>query len=567
MSSIRLLSYNIIFLLFLLTPAVVKAESFFVSEDFDLSGRGNIEADMEVSGEKAVFFVERDFKDILSDSEKLRINQLVMNLSSEFDNHIYPKTREIFGNERSPGIDGDEKITVLFHSMKAGVGGYVRDADAYNDAQSSNLREMVYIGIDDSLNGDFSAEFLAHEFQHLITFNQKTFIGGVREEQWLNEARSEYTPTLLGYNNKWNASYLKKRVGEFLSHPSDALLDWRGRSVDHASASLFMHYLVGRYGVEILSSMMSAKSAGIESINGALNALGYEEKFSDVFSDWIVAVYVNSETNNEPDKYGYKNTNLSFGNLHVLPSSTARIYGNYSSSLSFILDNWSGHWYRFVPGSLGEETVLHIKFSNIENKSFSIPYVVSDFFGGVEVKFFDLTKSSVLSVPDFGTFVSSLVVIPNLVMEGGDKISETGKLSIETFVSNSFADRFSEGALIRAVGDNRVFIVKNGSKIGRTYKRWIQTEEVFGFYGHLKWEDIIDIEPSLLLDFEESYLIRRAGDAKVYEVDPPSPQASEGQSRFGRKVWLDMTAEEFEASGRDWDAVYEVNDFEFNWYL
>ena len=553
-NSMRYLLGVFILSIFWIIPTHADAAIFFINKDFDAQGRESIEVDPEITGRNAYFFVERDYINSLPQTEISRLNIKIRNLSSEFDANIYPKLRNIFGKERSPGIDNDEKITILLHDMKGGVGGYVRDLDGY-EGIDSNEREMIYINIDDVLNNGLGPSYIAHEFQHLITFNQKTIVLGVGEEKWLNEARSEYAPTAAGYSDGRKDSYLAKRTGEFLSHPSDALVDWRGRSIDHASVSMFIHYLVDRYGVEIFSQMMSANSVGVSSINQAVLNLGHTERFDEIFSDWVVAVYVNSETDNEPDKYSYKNTNLSFGNLHVLPSSTSRIYGNYSSVSSFVLDNWSGQWHRFVPGSLGEDSTLHIKFSTNNASDLSMPYVVSDFFGGTEVKFFDLTGGSVLSVPQFGTFISSVVVMPNLVVGGSENISSMGGVSIEAFVSNSFVDRFFEGALVRAVGDSRVFIVKNGREIGKTFMRWIQTEQVFGFYNHFTWSDIIDIKPELLAGFEESFLIRKAGDPRVYEVDS-----------FGRKTWLDITASEFESSGRSWDAVYEVNDVEFNWY-
>ena len=535
MNFIRIFSYNIILILFLFIPAVAYAEVFSVNKNFDAQGRESISMDMEVAGEKAIFFVEKDYRIKLPPAEILRLNFIVLNLSAEFTNNIYPKLRAVFGEE-----SGDEKITILLHNMKRGVGGYALGAD------------KIYINIEEILNNDLGSAYIAHEFQHLITFNQKTVLRGLDEEKWLNEARSEYAPTLLGYNREFSGSYLKKRVGEFLAHPSEALLDWRGRSIDHASVSLFMHYLVGRYGVDILGSMMAANSVGSASINEALASLGKEERFADVFQDWVLAVYINSSVDGEPQKYKYRDGNLSFGNLHVLPTTTFRLYDNYSSGANFVIDNRSAQWHRFVPGSLGEASTLHIKISSQNGDNLSMPYIVRDFFGGTEVKFFDLAQGNVLSVPLFGNFISSVVLVPTLAAAGP---SDVGSFALEAFVSKSFVNRFSEGALVRAEGDPRVYIVKNSPKIGGVFKRWIQTEEVFGFYNHFTWNDIIEIKSTLLATFRESFLIRRAGDPRVYEVDS-----------YGRKTWLNITATEFEDSGRRWDAVYEVNDSEFNWY-
>jgi len=536
--------YLFFLLIFFSLPAYANAETFFVNKDFDAQGHETIKADLQATGENVYFFVDEEYMRSLPANEVLRLKDVIFNLLTEFDEVVYPGLRKVFGDENNPGIDNDSRISVLLHNMKSGVGGYVRETD-FNFGIMSNGREMIYLNIEEVINTEFGPSFLAHEFQHLITYNEKTIKRAVIEDQWLNEARSEYAPTLLGYNADYKNSYLQKRVNEFLAHPSDALLDWRGRSVDHASASMFIHYLVDRYGKEILTNMMQSGSVGAESI----------ASFDAIFRDWIIAVYINSTLNGEDRIFKYENPNLSFGNLHVLPSSTVRVYDNNSSINNVFIDNWSGQWYRFVPGSIGEESDLHIKFSSSNLDDISIPYIISDFFGNTEVKFLDTASSSVITVEKFGNFISSVVIIPIFAKGGRGNMSNSSEMSFEAFLSNSFATRFSDGALVRAKNSKEVYIVKNGSKIGQIFKRWIQTEEVFGFYRHLKWGDIIELKPDFLSTFNESFLIRKAGDYKVYEAD-----------KFGNKKWLNMTPSDFEARGYSWDAVYEVNEAEFGWY-
>lgn len=542
---------------FAAAPLFAKAEIFVVDPAFDISGRSSLEADIKMVGEKGRFFVERKLSDDLSEVDSSRLLDAVDKLSKEFDSNIYPKLTEVFGSERTPGIDGDSKVAILLHETKGGVGGYVRERDGYakNQFSDSNAREMVYIDVDGVLNSVFGPAFLAHEFQHLITFNQKTILRKVSEERWLDEARSEYAPTLLGYNNEWRSSYLKKRTDEFLGHPSDALVDWRGRSIDHASANLFIHFLADKYGVNILTEMMKSNNAGIESINDAIKKLNGDTKFEDIFRDWSVAAYVNNTTLNNDARFQYKFPNLSFGNLHVLPSSTFRVYDNNLNGANFMIDNWSAQWHKFEPGAIGEESSLHIRILAKDLDSLSVLYVVNDFFGGTNVHTFNTRENSILTIPDFGNFVSSVVVIPILIIPGANNVSRSSAFSLEGFVSNSIASRFAEGALIRAKGDTKVFIVKNGNNVGDTFVRWVQSPIVFAYYNHLKWNDIIEVKPEFLLGFKESYLIRRGGDYKVYEID-----------KTGKKKWLDMPPAEFEAAGYKWDAVYEINDLEFSWY-
>ena len=535
---------NILFIFLaslLFFPKAASADKFFIKERLDIFERKILEADAIYSGKKSLFFVERDHYNSLPLNEVAELRASIEYMMEEFDSKIYPKMRAIFGEEQTPR---DGKLKIVLHRMQGGVGGYTYDGDG----------ETIYLSVNEVVNRMLAPAYLAHEFQHLITFNEKNSKRGLKEEQWLNEARSEYAPTLLGYNNNYKGSYLEKRVNEFLAHPSDALEDWQGRSVDHAAVNLFTHYLVDRFGEKILSEMMSQDSIGAQSINAALSSLGYKEIFSDVFRDWALAVYINGSLNGE-EKFSYKTQNLSFANLHVLPTTAFRIYDNNSSGASFVIDNWSAQWHRFVPGAVGEETTLHIRVNSGQKEGLYYPYIISDFLGGTKVRMWDLKDGNVFSIDGFGKEVSSVVIAPIFASENDSASYSTG-FTIEGFVSDSFASHFAEGALARVKGDSRVYIVKNSSKIGEVFMRWIQTPEIFNFYRHLNWNDIIEVKPEFFAQFKESFLIRRAGDYRVYEAD-----------RFGKKKWLDMTPADFEARGYSWEAVYEVNETEFNWYL
>jgi len=108
---------------------------------------------------------------------------------------------------------------------------------------------------------------------------------------------------------------------------------------------------------------------------------------------------------------------------------------------------------------------------------------------------------------------------------------------------------YPDGTLLRTKGGYKVYIV-NGE-----YKRWIQTAELFNRYGHLRWEDIIDVEQSVLNQHQESWLIRADGDPRVYELNAD-----------GTKHWLNMTAEQFVQTGHQWEMVYLVNAWERDYY-
>ena len=81
--------------------------------------------------------------------------------------------------------------------------------------------------------------------------------------------------------------------------------------------------------------------------------------------------------------------------------------------------------------------------------------------------------------------------------------------------------KLQNGSLVRARGDKKVYIIKGN------YKRWIQDGSIIDMYGQLRWEDIVEIEPTVLNQYIESNVIRFAGDPRVYQV-----------SSIGFKAWI-----------------------------
>ena len=104
------------------------------------------------------------------------------------------------------------------------------------------------------------------------------------------------------------------------------------------------------------------------------------------------------------------------------------------------------------------------------------------------------------------------------------------------------------GSLVKAVDDFKIYIINNN------YIRHIIDEIIFSFYNHLNWNAIQEIDSSQLNNYEESYLIREIDDYRVYEI------------RDGKKYWLDVSVEEFDRLGYEWEEVYVVNEEERDWY-
>ena len=432
-------------LVFLFSASEIKAISigettdFNVEPDYDSSARDRVTTVLIKTTPKLYFYVEKNWWDSQISTKQSEILSNLDALSLEFTNKIYPTLTSVFGSEWKPGVDGDERITIVFHSMKEDAGGYFRTADEYIKIQvpKSNEREMLYLPVVQI--GDSKLKvLLAHELVHLITFNQKDKVFGVEEEVWLNEARADYSSTMLGYDDLYDGSNLQKRVQAFLEKPTDSLTEWQGKKYDYGVASIFTHYMVSHYSVNILIDSLKAKSVGIESINYALQKNGAGENFSQIFTNWTIATIINDCSLDR--HYCYLDENLK--NLKINPTiNFLPLAGNSSLSVTNVTKNWSGNWQKIIGGN-GD---LKLAFSSLTGLNFKIPYIIYDSNNKYSVGFVKLNENQAgeVDISKFGTDNKSFIIMPSLQSKVSDfdgleftypftfVVSITGEASLE----------------------------------------------------------------------------------------------------------------------------------------
>ncbi len=402
----------LIIFIFFVIPFFAQATEveFNIDPSYDYLGRSKITTFLHQLGENAYFYVEDDFYKTLDIEKRTEFSDALKNLSQEFDSNIYPRLREVFGSEWKPGIDNDGKITVLITRIKGEAGGYFNSGDEYPKVQApgSNEKEMVYLNAN-YITNPLSKSFLAHEFSHLLTFNQKEKTFGVSEEIWLNEARAEYVSTLLGYDDNYQDSNLQRRVKVFLENPRDSLTEWKNLSADYGVLNLFTQYLVDHYGVKILADSLRSEKTGIPSLNYALEKNGFSQNFSQIFTDWLLAVLVNNC--NLGSKYCYLNPNLK--NLQITPQLNYLPASSQTTlSVTDFTKNWSGNWSKIIGG----QGTLKLEFIGDSKVSFRIPYLSKDSSGNYSLDFLKLDSSQrgMFYLPDFGGKIISLTLIPSI---------------------------------------------------------------------------------------------------------------------------------------------------------
>ncbi|HTP56739.1 MAG TPA: hypothetical protein VMJ72_00470 [Candidatus Paceibacterota bacterium] len=528
-----------------------QTTTFNVNPSFDAAGARTMSATLRSVVGHAYFYVDDRTWASLTPYEQTVYQSQLDALAGQFDSVIWPKATTFWGLPNTPGVDNDPRITVLLEGLTQGSGGYFDSINGYPKSQApeSNAREMVVVSAD-SVIPDTAKSFLAHEFQHLISFNQKELIQGVSDDIWLNEARSEYDITVAGYDTPFEGSTLQRRTLSFERSPNDPLTEWLDTSTDYGIASLFVHYLATRFGPTILQSTIHSRDAGTAAIQDWLTANAAGTKFGTTFADWMASVADDTALQSEIPR--------------------AQITGTSSLlTWSAALKEWQPEWLSIqVPYALTDDLSLAITGMSGSNPWFAS--VLADYGTSQRVLSWDVSRSPVLTVPasyDGSTLRGAILALSqgSIVAADGRQLATqqvmvTGTIGdlqvaavptpaptpIQTPVPASSVP--VNGDLIRRAGESDVYVVWG------PYRRYLGPG-ILGLYGFQN-RPVTTVPDDLFFGYLTTNYIRAVDQQKVYAVWPD-----------GTKHWLDITPAQWDASHRDWNAIFIVNDAEVNAYV
>lgn len=263
-----------------------------------------IEAELRHIGKNCYIYLELE--------QDMRVSQETLEkLSEQFDEGIYPTNRKFFGSEPKPGIDFDERVTLLFLNIQDGwepgrgyVAGYFSPMDGVSSSlwDFSNEREMVYLDVNpgDPKRPDYLG-ILAHEFQHMQHANYDR-----REELWLNEAMAQ----IAFYVNDFGHA---PQILAFIKNTDTQIDEFNNGLDDYGSVYLFIYYLLTKHigsletAAPILREIVASKKRGLESVESILHEHGVNVNLEEVISDWLIANFVN-DASLANGQYGYDNT-------------------------------------------------------------------------------------------------------------------------------------------------------------------------------------------------------------------------------------------------------------------
>ena len=236
-------------------------------------------------------YVDNSVRDLFTDAEAAAV-------AREFDNRIYPDVRKWMGTEWKPGLDRDNRITLLMHDVGmnnsgADYGGYFAPTDQMPTLPNSNRREMLYMDVfqfrERSRHTFYSS--LAHEFAHLINWFQN---GGTTDQRWLEEGTASFIEWAV-YGTVHNIF-----VDGYLANPSVSLAYANTRDTYYGGTFMLMLYLYEQYGgPEFIRRIVETDALGEQAIDAALADSQKSERFSEVFLNWGLANWVNTQAQNK----------------------------------------------------------------------------------------------------------------------------------------------------------------------------------------------------------------------------------------------------------------------------
>ena len=233
----------------------------------------------------------------------------MVKLMDTFENEIYPTNRAFFGSEWSPGIDGDEHIYILYaRGIGSSIAGYYSSADEYHPLahEYSNAHEMFLFNADNTfLHEGFTYGVLAHEFQHMIHWNQDR-----NESSWLNEGFSELA-TFLNDLDPGGFDWV------YTNNPDLQLNDWpndqNNTTPHYGAAFMFTTYFLDRFGEEATQALAADDQNGMDSVDNTLESINATDPISgeaivadDIVIDWLTANFL-KDPNVGDGRYVYHN--------------------------------------------------------------------------------------------------------------------------------------------------------------------------------------------------------------------------------------------------------------------
>lgn len=312
---------------------VGETKEIYVDNNTDVSTFVQKSATLRAVGTYCYVWVVDDFYSSTAGDNKVD-SAIAQEYADAFDK-MYPMITNVFGNESDKIYyyskwrnmedysSTGTKINIVVYDIgndyslsenqQCGIVGYFYAKDYfYNYSEkgvTSNNGKYFYIdsGYANS-NFDTTISTLAHEFQHMVNYNQKTVLNdGLTSGQWYNEMLSMLCEDMmqehLGIKDEdspkarttvFNASYYYSGISEYNS---------KNQICSYATAFSFGSFIARNFGgAELVQKISQNSLVDNDSITNAVNSLnGTEYTYDDLFEKYLLALFGNSTYTHNKD--------------------------------------------------------------------------------------------------------------------------------------------------------------------------------------------------------------------------------------------------------------------------
>ncbi len=323
-------------------------KDIYVDNDIEIKNFVQKSATLYATGTYCYVWIVDDYYDKTASGEK--VNKTVAEKFRDKFDAMYPYITSVFGTESDELINYDargnsenvfldmdsysdtgKKINIVIYdigndynsSTECGVLGYFYSKDYYYSAQNrsdlvgkSNHGKYFYV---DSVYANKSIDTListlAHEFQHMINFNQKNIknlktairnnlneyeVPDTNFNEMLSMLCEDMMQDYLGLNDEhsplnriqsFNIYYLYSGIREYLEKNS---------ALSYSTAYAFGSWLVRQYGgAKLINAISTSSYVDNEALYKAVNSVnGTNKTFDDLFEEFLLAVTGLSSSNN-----------------------------------------------------------------------------------------------------------------------------------------------------------------------------------------------------------------------------------------------------------------------------
>lgn len=567
--------------------------TFKLERTYDYELKAQRQATLTYLSKNVFYFV--------ADDQKSQVTLLdIQNLAQEFEAVIYPKFSEVFGLSEN---DFQEifPLKVIFTKMPQNIAGYFDNNQIRNEIflNSDNLKYFKNIRV-----------YLAHEFQHLLTAYLKDKKYNIKDETWLNELRSEYVPSFLGYYDDYPNNLLAERVQDFIQNPYDSFYPWKNSRSNYGSVALFGNYFIDLIGKDVLKNMFKSDKIGLKLLD-EIAQKNKRESSQKLFHNFALTAVLNNQT--ELEELSFKNKNLNFKiapeieiknilefeivinafdftAIKIEPFNGGKILSLLADTTndpiyaSFVLENNNDSTFVFNTELIkpGQEKSFYLPSAQEIKKALLIISSAQEKNALEKIKVNFKEKNS-------SNFLINNIVLP-VIKENTQpslKISGSGFLNPQIIFSNG------QEAIITSSSDKEIVFIfpplpkgRYSIQIKNLDRQTITLPEMLTVIGDLPEniiaqtetgakflarqqllvpvdkqnkllynKQIISLSSEELMFYKITNLVKAFGDSKIYEID-----------QNGARHWLKMSAKKFIQSGRKWEDVFELTQSELNSY-